>query len=137
MLNINPKERLTAFQVLNHPWIKEDGDAPDVPLDNVVLNQGREPVQESCMPADADGNGLIDYEEFVTATVHMNKMDRENHLYTAFQYFDKDNSGYITKEELEQILKEQGLYDAKEIITEADSDNVRKKCYAIFVHETH
>jgi calcium-dependent protein kinase len=43
--------------------------------------------------ADADGNGLIDYEEFVTATVHMNRMDREEHLYTAFQYFDKDNSG--------------------------------------------
>lgn len=43
--------------------------------------------------ADADGNGLIDYDEFVTATVHMNKLDREEHLYTAFQYFDKDNSG--------------------------------------------
>ncbi|EAY79844.1 hypothetical protein OsI_35004 [Oryza sativa Indica Group] len=65
--------------------------------------------------------------EFVTATVHMNKMDREEHLYTAFQYFDKDNSGYITKEELEQALKEQGLYDAneiKDVITDADSNNV-------------
>ena len=45
------------------------------------------------LQADADGNGLIDYDEFVTATVHMNKLDREEHLYTAFQYFDKDNSG--------------------------------------------
>jgi calcium-dependent protein kinase len=45
--------------------------------------------------ADADGNGTIDYEEFITATMHMNRMDREEHLYTAFQYFDKDNSGYI------------------------------------------
>jgi Ca2+-binding EF-hand superfamily protein len=26
--------------------------------------------------------------------MHMNRMDREEHLYTAFQYFDKDNSGY-------------------------------------------
>jgi calcium-dependent protein kinase len=43
--------------------------------------------------ADADGNGTIDYEEFITATMHMNRMDREEHLYTAFQYFDKDNSG--------------------------------------------
>lgn len=25
----------------------------------------------------------------------MNRMDREEHLYTAFQYFDKDNSGYV------------------------------------------
>ena len=43
--------------------------------------------------ADADGNGIIDYEEFITATMHMNRMDREEHLYTTFQYFDKDNSG--------------------------------------------
>ena len=43
--------------------------------------------------ADADGNGTIDYEEFITATMHMNRMDREEHLYTTFQYFDKDNSG--------------------------------------------
>lgn len=47
--------------------------------------------------ADADGNGTIDYDEFITATMHMNRMDREEHLYTAFQYFDKDNSGYISK----------------------------------------
>jgi calcium-dependent protein kinase len=67
MLHINPKERLTAIQVLSkppnllssceilyiskmihdlklfcasdHPWIKEDGEAPDTPLDNVVLDR--------------------------------------------------------------------------------------------------
>jgi len=25
--------------LVDHPWIKEDGDAPDTPLDNVVLNR--------------------------------------------------------------------------------------------------
>ncbi|KAI5005790.1 hypothetical protein ZWY2020_033033, partial [Hordeum vulgare] len=39
----------------------------------------------------------------------MNKMDREEHLYTAFQFFDKDCSGYITRDELEQALKEKGI----------------------------
>ena len=56
MLNSDPKRRLTAFQVLgmqknrkfcplkkslsavDHPWIK-DGEAPDIPLDNAVLNR--------------------------------------------------------------------------------------------------
>jgi calcium-dependent protein kinase len=78
--------------------------------------------------ADADGNGTIDYDEFITATMHMNRMDRDEHLYTAFQYFDKDNSGYITIEELEQALREKGLLDEgrdiKEIISEVDADNV-------------
>lgn len=41
-----------------------------------------------------DGNGTIDYIEFITATMHMNRMDREDHLYKAFEYFDKDKSGY-------------------------------------------
>lgn len=45
------------------------------------------------LQADADGNGIIDYDEFITATMHMNRMNREEHVYTAFQYFDKDNSG--------------------------------------------
>ncbi|CAD6258445.1 unnamed protein product [Miscanthus lutarioriparius] len=197
MLNINPTERLTAFQVLNHPWIKEDGDAPDTPLDNVVLGRLKQframnqfkkaalriiagclseeeitglkemfknidkdnsgtitldelkhglakhgpklsdsEMEQLMEAADADGNGLIDYDEFVTATVHMNKLDREEHLYTAFQYFDKDNSGYITKEELEHALKEQGLYDAdkiKEVISDADSDNDGRIDYSEFV----
>ena len=45
--------------------------------------------------ADVDGNGTIDYIEFITATMHMNRMEREDHLYKAFEYFDKDKSGYF------------------------------------------
>ena len=43
--------------------------------------------------ADVDGNGSIDYTEFITATMHMNKMEKEDHLFAAFEYFDKDHSG--------------------------------------------
>lgn len=43
--------------------------------------------------ADVDGNGTIDYIEFVTATMHLNRMEREDHLYKAFEYFDRDKSG--------------------------------------------
>ena len=80
------------------------------------------------LQADADGNGTIDYGEFIAATMHINRLDREEHLYSAFQHFDKDNSGYITMEELEQALREFGMNDGrdiKEIISEVDGDNVR------------
>lgn len=40
-----------------------------------------------------DGNGTIDYIEFITATMHMNRLEREDLLYKAFEYFDKDKSG--------------------------------------------
>jgi Ca2+-binding EF-hand superfamily protein len=43
--------------------------------------------------ADVDGNGSIDYVEFITATMHRHKLERDEHLFKAFQYFDKDNSG--------------------------------------------
>ncbi|KAM0839950.1 hypothetical protein ACQ4PT_059987 [Festuca glaucescens] len=196
MLTSDPKRRISAYDVLNHPWIKEDGEAPDTLLDNAVLGRLKQframnqfkkaalrviagclseeeirglkemfkgmdsdnsgtitvdelrkglakkgtkltetEVQQLMDAADADGNGTIDYDEFITATMHMNRMDREEHLYTAFQYFDKDNSGYITTEELEQALKEKGLLDGREmkdIIQEVDADNDGRINYTEF-----
>ncbi|GLT41786.1 hypothetical protein SLA2020_158290 [Shorea laevis] len=197
MLTSDPKQRLTAIQVLSHPWIKEDGEAPDTPLDNAVLSRLKQfkamnkfkkvalrviagclseeeimglkemfkgmdidnsgtitleelkqglakqgtklteyEVKQLMEAADADGNGTIDYDEFITATMHLNRMDKEDHLYTAFQHFDKDNSGYITNEELEQALREYGLLDGKElkeILSEVDSDNDGRINYDEFV----
>lgn len=43
-----------------------------------------------------DGNGTIDYIEFITATMHLNRMEREDHLYKAFEYFDEDKSGLVS-----------------------------------------
>ena len=57
----------------------------------------------------------------------MNKVDREDHLFAAFSYFDKDGSGYITLDELQQACKEFGVDEVhlEEIIKEADQNNVR------------
>ena len=50
-------------------------------------------ILQTSFQADVDGNGTIDYIEFITATMHRHRLEREEHLYKAFQYFDKDNSG--------------------------------------------
>ena len=78
------------------------------------------------MQADIDNNGTIDYGEFIAATIHLNKLEREEHLVAAFQYFDKDGSGYITIDELQQACVEQGLNDQflEDIIKEVDQNNV-------------
>ncbi|XP_010929942.1 calcium-dependent protein kinase 2 [Elaeis guineensis] len=83
-------------------------------------------VKQLMDAADVDGNGTIDYIEFITATMHWHRLERDEHLYRAFQYFDKDNSGFITRDELESAMKEHGIGDAstiKEIISEIDTDN--------------
>jgi len=76
--------------------------------------------------ADIDNNGSIDYGEFLAATLHLNKMEREENLVAAFAYFDKDGSGYITIDELQQACKDFSLGDVHldEMIKEIDQDNV-------------
>ncbi|WRX08621.1 Protein kinase domain - like 10 [Theobroma cacao] len=75
--------------------------------------------------ADIDNSGTIDYGEFLAATVHLNKLEREENLVSAFAFFDKDGSGYITIDELQQACKEFGLSDVHldEMIKEIDQDN--------------
>ncbi|KAE8662047.1 Calcium-dependent protein kinase 9 [Hibiscus syriacus] len=146
MLQNDLKERLSAVEVLNHPWMREDGDASDKPLDIAVIaeNLSEEEIiglKEMFKSMDTDNSGTITFEELKAglpklATMHMNRMEREEHLYTAFQYFDKDNSGYITMEELEQALKKYNMGDEKtikEIIAEVDTDRDGRINYDEFV----
>ncbi|CAL9175256.1 unnamed protein product, partial [Musa hybrid cultivar] len=72
-----------------------------------------------------DNSGTIDYGEFIAATLHLNKIKREDHLFAAFSYLDKDGSGYITQDELQQACEEFGVKDVKleDMIREVDQDN--------------
>lgn len=83
----------------------------------------------STIQADVDNSGSIDYGEFIAATVHLNKLEREEHLVAAFSYFDKDGSGYITVDELQQACKEHNMTDVliEDIIKEVDQDNVSNR----------
>ena len=55
---------------------------------------------------DLNNSGFIDYEEFVAAAVNKNIFMRENILSMAFKFFDKDDSGEITIDEIEMMFKE-------------------------------
>ncbi|GKA48469.1 putative reverse transcriptase domain-containing protein, partial [Tanacetum coccineum] len=82
-------------------------------------------LKKMALRADVDNSGTIDYGEFVAATIHLNKLDREEHLVAAFQYFDKDGSGYITVDELHQACADHHMTDflVEDIIKEVDQDN--------------
>jgi len=78
---------------------------------------------------------MIDYGEFIAATLHLNKVNKEDHLVAAFSYFDKDGNGYITQDELQQVCKEFGMKDVhfKEMIGEADQNNVSYTYYNVML----
>jgi calcium-dependent protein kinase len=60
-----------------------------------------------------DNSGTIDYGEFIVTTLHLNKMECEEHLFSSFSYFDKDGSGKITLDELQQACQEFGIGDVE------------------------
>ena len=51
---------------------------------------------------DIDHNGYIEYEEFIRAAVDQDYFLSNNYLQFAFNYFDRDNSGELS---IDEILK--------------------------------
>lgn len=198
MLDSDPKKRLTAQQVLEHPWIQNAKKAPNVPLGDIVRTRlkqfagmnrfkkrvlrviaehltveeveiirdmfmlmdtdrdGRvtydelraglrkvgsqlgEPEIKLLMEvADVDGNGYLDYGEFVAVTIHLQKMENDEHFHRAFMYFDKDGSGYIELDELRDALADESAETDADILTEimreVDTDKDGRISYEEFV----
>lgn len=61
-------------------------------------------IDQAMKVMDANNNGYIDYTEFIAACMQSYNYLNENHLKSAFSYFDKDGSGTISEDELKQCL---------------------------------
>lgn len=197
MLDPDPKRRLTAQGVLDHPWLQNAKKAPNVSLGETVRarlqqfsvmnkfkkkalrviaehlsvkevadikdmfkkmdinnrgsitleelkhglhKQGHQiadaDVQILMEAADVDGNGTLDYGEFVAVSIHLKKLGNDEHLHKAFSYFDKNKSGYIEIEELSDSLADDLGANCEEvvnaIIRDVDTDKDGKISYDEF-----
>ena len=77
---------------------------------------------------DIDNNNYISYEEFIRAAIDKEIFLKDDILEFAFKYFDKDNSGEITIEELEMVFKgniksSDCQKELENILKEVDSNN--------------
>ena len=62
---------------------------------------------------DADGNGYIECEEFIRAGIDKRKILTSENLQLVFSYFDLDKNGYITPDEIKEVLDQEGFFDDK------------------------
>merc|ERR1712014_342405 len=108
-----------------------DGTITTKELGTVMRSLGQNPteaeLQDMINEVDADGNGTIDFPEFLTMMARkMKDTDSEEEIREAFRVFDKDGHGYISATELRHVMTNLGekLTDEEldEMICEADID---------------
>ena len=104
------KDVVNACKLFNQIDINGDGKITEQELykglsQKIKSNSLKNDVKEIYQKLDMDNDGYIEYEEFVRAAVSKEKFMGDNVLKFAFRFFDKDNSGKITFDEIERIFK--------------------------------
>ena len=109
-------------------------------LGTVMRSLGQNPTEAELqdMANEVDGNGTIDFPEFLTMMARkMKDTDSEEEIKEAFKVFDKDGNGFISAAELRHVMTNLGekLTDEEvdEMIREADIDGDGQINYEEFV----
>ncbi|KAG6476111.1 hypothetical protein ZIOFF_065347 [Zingiber officinale] len=101
-------------------------------------NPSEEELQEMVQEVDADGNGSIEFGEFLNLMSRkVKETNVEEELKEAFKVFDKDQNGFISATELRNVMINLGekLTDeeVEKMIKEADLDGDGQVNYEEFV----
>lgn len=75
---------------------------------------------------DKNKSGKIDFNEFITAMCDRRLLFQRQALEEAFEYFDRDGSGEISRQELEEILEGVQMEEIEYLFREVDKNEDRK-----------
>lgn len=97
-------------------------------------NPKREEVDAMIKAIDTDGNGSIEFEEFLVA---FGRRKEDIEMQEAFKVFDKDGNGLISADELQQVMSQLGLAvtvdQVRDLIKQVDMDGDGQVNYKEFV----
>ena len=125
----------------------EDGYLSLEELSNLLIKLGvpvtKEEVIEMTNEVDIEGNGTIDFKEFILLMARkMRDYDNEDEYIEAFRIFDKNKDDLISKEELKEAMTIIGQFvwgesptdeDIAYMIREADTDGDDFLHYSDFI----
>lgn len=118
-----------------------DGTVSTNELGVVMRSLGQNPTDEELHAmineVDEDGNGEIDFDEFLSMIAKkMGDIDSEDDLIQAFVIFDSNRTGYITTKEFRDVMMNLGerlTYDeVTEMIIAADKNSTGRINYREF-----
>ena len=94
---------------------------------NEIMDErsAKETVDKIMSQLDINQSGDIDYTEFLSACMNFKKYLSKEYLFAAFQLFDRDGSGFITADEIMEVLGSGSNLPDKaweEIIRDADEN---------------
>ncbi|KAG8789356.1 hypothetical protein FS842_009925 [Serendipita sp. 407] len=119
-----------------------DGTITTKELGVVMRSLGQNPtdaeLRDMINEVDVDGNGTIDFGEFLTMMARkIKESDRDEEIRQAFKVFDKNGDGYVTTEELALVMSNLGeklsSHELSEMMREADDNGDGKIDYSEFV----
>jgi len=119
-----------------------DGLITSKELGVVMRSLGQNPTEDELLQMlneiDEDGNGTIDFPEFLTMMAKkMKDVDHEETIREAFRIFDRDGNGFISSEEFHHVMVNMGEKmtdeEVDEMIREADMDGDGQIDYEEFV----
>merc|ERR1712113_423131 len=132
MADQSTEEQIAEFKEAFSLFDKDgDGTITTKELGTVMRSLGQNPteaeLQDMINEVDADGNGTIDFPEFLSLQARkMKDTDTEEELVEAFKVFDRGGTGFISAAELRHVMSNLGekITDEEmdEMIREADVD---------------
>ena len=100
------------------------------------LNIDEKQIEAIIKEVDAAGNNMINYTEFLAASMTARRLLNENRLLMLFKEFDTDDTGYITKENLEEAFtkleKPLSKSEVEELMKQHDTSKDGKISYEEF-----